>query len=89
VHPYINKLIADERRADMRANAAAYRLGREAKARKRKSAEPQAARQEAPARPVPAQGGAWPSSEPLARRSSRHDDDHLVAAGKARGDQPK
>ena len=87
MHPYINRLIADERSADMRANAAAYRLAREAKAGKRKSAEPQAARQRRPDQPVPAQRGGRSSSQPVVGNSSRQDDDRLIAAGRAHSNQ--
>lgn len=89
MHPYINKLIADERGADMRADAAAYRLAREAKASRRKSAQSRAARQQAPAQRVPAQLGGYPSSQPVGGHSSRQDDDRLVVAGRACGDQRK
>jgi hypothetical protein len=89
VHPYINKLIADERGAEMRADAAAYRLAREAKASRRKSAERRAARQQAPGHRVPAQLGGYPSSRPVGGHSSRQDDVRLVGAGRANGDQRK
>ncbi len=89
MHPYINKLIADERGAEMRADAAAYRLAREAKTSRRKSAQSRAARQQAPGQRVPAQLGGYSSSQPVGGRSSRQDDDRLVGAGKACGDQRK
>jgi hypothetical protein len=89
VHPYINKLIADERGAEMRADAAAYRLAREAKASKRKSAERRAARRQAPGQPVPAQRDGYSSSRPAGGHSSRQDDDRLVGAGRTGGGQRK
>lgn len=94
MHPYINKLIAEERVAGWRAEAAAYRLAREAKASKRKSAEFYAARQQASGQQAsgqqaPAQRGGRSSSEPVVGRSSRQADDRLVSTGKARGDLAK
>ena len=89
MHPYINKLIAEERGAEMRADAAAYRLAREAKASRRKSAEQRAARRRAPGQPVPAQRDGYSSSRPVGGHSSRQDDHRLVGAGRASGDQRK
>lgn len=99
MHPYINKLIAEEREAGWRAEAASYRLAREAKARKRKSGESHAARQQAPgqqapgqpvpAQPVPAQPGGRSPSQPVVGRSSREYVDRLVSAGRTRSDQGK
>jgi hypothetical protein len=89
VHPYISKLIADERGAEMRADAAAYRLAREAKASRRKSAEARAARRQAPVQRVPAQLGGYSSSRPVGGHSSRRDDDRLVGAARSSCDQRK
>ena len=94
VHPYINKLIADERAADMRADAAAYRLSREGKASARKSAERQLPRHRVEDHGVPVhvhavQQARTSSSQPAAPHSTRHDDARLVSAGRAGTDQCK
>jgi hypothetical protein len=54
VHPYITKLISEQRAADMRAAAAAHRLARAAKASNSASRR-RSARQVPAQRPVPLQ----------------------------------
>jgi hypothetical protein len=87
VHPYINRLIADERVADMRADAAAHRLARAIRARRRRTAQRQVAREEAPAEwlPLP-QDERW-SARPIAGYPVREDDIGLVSAGRGVDDR--